>query len=339
MTSTVTATTVAGAPEQGASPRRVVGLVVALTVVLGTLLLAFALPSIHAAPHGVPLGLAGPAELVGRLEPGLTADGAFDVTVTATADEARDLVLRRQVDGAIAVGAESVTVLYATAASPSVAQLVQATGARLADELGLAPIAEDVRPFAADDPRGVGLAAGALPLTLGGWLGAVAILFAIRRPAQQLVAVAAFSVLGGVTLTSLLFAVGTFEDRFVPACAAGVLGIAATAFGIVGLRAALGKAGIALAIVALIFLGNPLSGLSSSPEMLPTPWGAIGQALPPGATGMLLRNVVFFEGHATAGPIVVLSAWLVGGLALYGLSVWRTRGRGAVPAAPPSEAA
>lgn len=72
-------------------------------------------------------------------------------------------------------------------------------------------------------------------------------------------------------------------------------------------------------------LGNPLSGLTSAPELLPSPWGSIGQLLPPGATGSLLRDLAFFHGHGTAQPIVVLVCWLIGGLALYVAGVLKDR--------------
>ena len=92
-----------------------------------------------------------------------------------------------------------------------------------------------------------------------------------------------------------------------------------------GLREALGGPGLVVAALALILLGHPLSGLSSAPELLPTPWGAIGQLLPPGATGSLLRDVVFFNGNGIAHPLIVLGCWLLGGLVLYGLGLRRER--------------
>jgi len=318
--------TAAAQPDRSVSPGRIAALVVALTATLAALMLAFALPGVHSAPHRVPVALVAPTELAGQLEQRLGTDDAFRVTAAGSADDAREAILRREVDGALVVGPESVTALVATAASPSVAQLVQSTAEQLAEGFGVAPTTVDVRGFPADDPRGVGLAAGALPLALGGWMGAAVIMLVVRRTGPQLVATAAFSVLGGVVLTVLLrYVIGTFDGRLLAATAAGVLGIAATAFGILGLRALLGRLGIAIAAIVLVLLGNPLSGLSSSPELLPTPWGAIGQVLPPGATGTLLRNVVFFDGHATARPILVLSAWLVVGLAFVGLRAWLDR--------------
>jgi hypothetical protein len=56
--------------------------------------------------------------------------------------------------------------------------------------------------------------------------------------------------------------------------------------------------------------------LTSAPEMLPQPWGVVGQFLPPGAGGTLLRSVAFFDGAGAAVPGWVLAAWAGVGLVL-----------------------
>ena len=77
-----------------------------------------------------------------------------------------------------------------------------------------------------------------------------------------------------------------------------VLAIAAT---VTGLEALLGKAGIALGALTMIFVGNPFSGVATSPDMLPSGAGTLGQLLPPGAGGNLLRSTGFFDGAAAGG--------------------------------------
>ncbi|MGA5196550.1 hypothetical protein [Streptomyces exfoliatus] len=48
-------------------------------------------------------------------------------------------------------------------------------------------------------------------------------------------------------------------------------------------------AGFGLGAVVVMFLGNPLSGVASGPHWLPDGWVTVGQLLPPGASGSLLR--------------------------------------------------
>jgi hypothetical protein len=64
----------------------------------------------------------------------------------------------------------------------------------------------------------------------------------------------------------------------------------------------------------MIFIGNPFSGVTSAPQLLPTAVGHIGQWLPPGAGANLLRSTAYFHGHGAAGHLTVLLAWTVLGL-------------------------
>ena len=88
----------------------------------------------------------------------------------------------------------------------------------------------------------------------------------------------------------------------------------------------LGRAGLGLLVIALILLGSPWSWLTSAPEMLPAPWGTIGQ-LPPGSTGTLPRGRALFDGAATTRPALILSGWLIAGLARFGAGALRNHRR------------
>ena len=55
--------------------------------------------------------------------------------------------------------------------------------------------------------------------------------------------------------------------------------------------------------------------------------GAIGQALPLGAAGSLLRSVAFFDGGGATVPALVLALWAVLGATLIALSAGRSRRR------------
>jgi hypothetical protein len=70
----------------------------------------------------------------------------------------------------------------------------------------------------------------------------------------------------------------------------------------------LGERGIALGALTMVFVGNPFSAVGSAPELLPQPVGGIGQLLPPGAGGNLLRSTGFFDGAGAGGHVAVLAA-------------------------------
>ncbi|MFW0782913.1 hypothetical protein AAFP35_00195 [Gordonia sp. CPCC 206044] len=310
------------APDRSAptSPWKIVGLVVGVAILLCLMVIAFALPAARSAPNDVPVGVVGTPAQVAQVEQ--RASG-FELTRYSDPDDARSAILNRDVYGAIVFGPQGPQgVLVSSAASPTVATLLTAAGQRM----GVTEPTIDVRAFPADDPKGAGLAAGALPLALGGWIAAMVIMLLIPSNVGRLVAAACVSVVGGLALVATLqFLIGTFDGNYWLTALAGMLGIAATCFMVLGFRELLGGIGLVIAAILLIFLGNPLSGLASAPELLPSPWGALGQLLPPGATGTLLRDVVFFEGNGMAHALVVLLGWLAVGLLLYGAGMIKAR--------------
>ena len=111
--------------------------------------------------------------------------------------------------------------------------------------------------------------------------------------------------------------------------------VAAVALTTTGLFRALGPAGIGLAALLFIVLGNPGSGNASAPELLPGFWRVTGQLLPPGAGGQAIRDTAYFDGHALARPALVLAAWALLGAALAWPAAGPRSGRaGARPRAP-----
>lgn len=190
----------------------------------------------------------------------------------------------------------------------------------------------DLVPLPKDDPRGAGLAAGALPLVLGGILAAAALTKLVRSGPKRMIGAITFAVTGGLALAAVLqYWLGSFEGSYLGNAGVIAMSIAAISLTLLGLEWLLGTPGLALGGAVMMLLGNPLSGMTSAPEMLPSGWGALGQLLPPGAAGTALRSVSFFDGAGAGRPLVVLTCWLLVGLLCCGLGALRSRGR-AVPA-------
>jgi hypothetical protein len=87
----------------------------------------------------------------------------------------------------------------------------------------------------------------------------------------------------------------------------------------------MGRAGILVAALTMVFVGNPFSAVATGPEMLPTPAGVIGQLLPPGAGGNLLRSTGFFDGAGVGEHVAVLAAWALAGFAALAVAALRRR--------------
>src|ERR1700754_1919125 len=153
---------------------RATGIIVGLTVLLAILAIAFALPAARSKPHDVPIGAAGPHAASGQVADIIEqhAPGAFAITYYPGEAALRDAIRNRDVYGGISFRPDGQTapggrtLLIATGGSPMVAQMLTQIGNGIAQQEGVPLRTEDLAPPTAEDPRGAGLAASALPITL-----------------------------------------------------------------------------------------------------------------------------------------------------------------------------
>ena len=316
----------------------VAALVVGLPAALAVLLLAFAWPASQIEPRGLPLAVAGPPQAVDQVVAalGAQADGrAFDVHGMADREAAVAAIEEREVYGAIVVSPAGPEVLVASAAGPAVSQLLSQAGSALAASAGAPPTVTDVVPLPPGDPRGVVFGAGALPLVIGGLAVGMALALRLGDGRQRLVAGAGVSVVAGATLAAVQqYWFEALAGSYLANAGVYALAIAAMAAAVVGLHHVLGLPGAAAAALVILLLGNPLSGITTAPELLPDGWSTLGRLLPPGAAGSALRSVAFFDGAGAAGSLLVLAVWLVAGLALAALPLHRAASRPASRSAP-----
>ncbi|MEU8378157.1 hypothetical protein [Streptosporangium sp. NPDC048865] len=323
------------APDAPAGPRplatagTLLGVVVGLTAVLLVLLCAFALPSLNSGPHHVPLGLTGPQPAVQAVQGGLDGE-AWDVTVYPDARALRSAVERRDVVGGLALGAGGVTVYTASAAGQQAGAAIGALGTATAARQGSGATVQDVVPFPADDPRGAGLTAGAFPLLIGGILPVVALLRLFPGHAglrRRLAGVILFSLVAGTAVAAVLqYGFGSLHGAYWLIALGLSLGMAALSIPFLALESLFGVVGLGAGIAVMMLLGNPLSGLAG-PHWLPTGWAALGQLLPPGASGSLVRAIAFFDGTGAGVPALTLGLWTLAGLLLLLVADRRTARR------------
>ena len=301
------------------TPRRQLILAVVLVpLIVAAALAAFAWPTAHLAPHDLPLGLAGPAPARAQLAQRLQAahPGAFALHQYADAGRARAAIKNRDIYGAIVAGTPSTALLVASAAGPLVAQVfTQAMTAEAAAAHRPLQVI-DVVPAPLNDPRGAALGASVLPLVLAGMLAGILIATLSRPGLAQVAALVAAASLSGIVAAAIAGGwLGVLAGNGAANAGALALTILAIAGAVAGLNALLGRAGLVLGGLLMLLVGNPFSGLTSAPELLPTPVGAIGQLLPPGAGGNLLRSTAFFDGSGAGSHLFVLGAWALLGLA------------------------
>ncbi len=285
-------------------PARVAGLAVVMALVVA----AFTWPSANLEPRDLPVGV------VGAPPPALAnIDGLALHRFTSEA-AARRAIMDREVYGALAGG----TVLVATGASPSVAATISAA----------APQARvvDLAPGTRADPRAATLGSLALPMTLMGvFTAALATLTARSARDRTVLVLAAATLAGGVSALLTHTWLDALPGPWLGTAGVVALAVAAVGAAVTGLAAHVGRAGIAVGALLMVLVANPWSGVSSAPELLPEPASTLGQLLPTGAAGNLLRSVAFFDGAGAGGHVLVLVAWAVAGLALIATSAMRAR--------------
>nr|WP_236719113.1 ABC transporter permease [Wenjunlia vitaminophila] len=326
-------------PPPPSSTRRAVAVVVMVPVLVAFALWAFAWPAARTAPRDLPVGVAGPAEAAAPVQQQLEQHGdAFDVHRFADEAAARRAIVHRDVYGAVVTTPRGPRLLTASAASPAVAQLLRDAVASQTPP-NAPPQVEDVVPAPASDPRGSALSASVLPLALAavatGLLVAMGRLGARRSVAALF---AASALIGAVSAAMTSSWLEILPGNWWAVAGSVSLTVLAGAALVAGCAALLGHPGLGLGAVLVVLLGNPFSGVPSAPELLPRPAGLIGQLLPPGAGGSLLRSVSFFDGNAALGPSLVLTAWSVLGLAAIVLGALRPHARraAATPAPTPT---
>ncbi|GAA2505661.1 ABC transporter permease [Winogradskya humida] len=297
------------------SPVRLALLIAVAAVALQVLLVPlFVGPASHLEPRDLPIAVAGPQPAAGQLAAKLTAarPGAFDVRVVTDADAA---IRDRDVYGAVVLGAAGPSLHIASAASPTVATLLTQATAELGQG-GPVPVV-DVVPTDPDDPRGAAFGAAFLPMAITAMLAGVLTFFLVKRVAARVLAIGAFAVLAGFAGAAVQrFWLGTLPGDYL-AIAAGIgLFVLALSAAVAGLGALIGREGLGVGAVTFFLVGNALSGVSAAPELLPQPWGAVGQFLPIGAGATVLRSDAYFGGRGAGMQVAVLSAYAIVGLIL-----------------------
>lgn len=324
------------APEATTPPshRPPLAAILLVPLAVALVLALFAWPSARLAPRDLPIGIVGPPTAARAIEQQLAGrEGPFEVHSYPNQAAARRAIEDREIYGALVITATGTRVLTASAASQAVAQLL----GRAASEISARAQAKAVEvQDVVSAPRSSALASSVLPLVLAGILVGAAAAHLASGGLVRAGLLVAGSVLSGLVATVIVQGwLDVVEGAWLANVAALTLTVLAIASVLVGLYALLGTPGAIVAGLTMVLVGNPFSGVGSAPELLPKPAGTIGQLMPPGAGGNLLRSTGYFDGAAAAGHVAVLVAWMLAGAALLLAAEARIRHQGRRGPRPP----
>ncbi len=303
--------------------------------VIGILVLLFLWPAGSAEPRNLPVGIVGPEQVTSQVAEQLDAKQPDAFSITQFSDEAAALaaIEEKNIYGAIVFGQE-MKVIVASAANPSVAQLIRELGQSLmqlsAQQQGQMLPQLKVQEVAAlpdSDPRGAVLGSSALPIVIGGIsLGAMAALRLKSRSAKTSLLIISSSVAGLLVAALLQGVFGVFSNSYALNATAIAAVMAAIAFALVGMHSALGLPGFGITAATLFLLGNPLNGVALPVEFYPEGWGLVGQLMPVGAGFELIKRINFFELADQSMQWWVLAAWITVGFVLSLLRISKDKG-------------
>ncbi|MFD8011240.1 DUF3533 domain-containing protein [Streptomyces sp. NPDC058955] len=279
-------------------------------------------------PSDVPFGVVAPrqvsATLLGELEK-LPGD-PLDPRAVADADEARDQIMNREIDGALIVNpaGRTDTLLVASGGGTVLSSALEKIFTQVEAAQNREVRTVDVAPASPQDFDGLSAFYLVVGWCVGGYIcAAILAISAGSRPANReraiirLGVLALYSVLGGLGGAVIVGPVlGALPGSVAALWGLGTLVVFAVGAATLALQSVFGIVGIGLAILLVVVLGNPSAGGAFPAPMLPPFWKAIGPALPPGAGTWAARSIAYFKGNDMTASMLVLSAWAVVGSAV-----------------------
>lgn len=314
----------------------VAGLVVLVTL-LG--LIGTAIRDPH--PHDIPVGLVGPAPAVQQLSDGLSskAPGTFRFTTYSDEAAARAALDSGDVDGVLVIGSGGPHLIVLGSAGDAVAGVITAVFTSVFAAQGAQLTVEVAHPFGSGDPHGLILFFLALAGNISTFVVQVLLYLRARNAnlATWLGVTTAWAVLAGLAGTAMAaWIVGGYELGNAAAIA-GLVALAALAGGSVigGLARLIGAPGLGLGGLVLVLLNLISSGGPAGPYFLPDAYRALSPWMPAGQLLDALRRALYLNGNGVAGPVLVVTAWFVAGVALMVVGA-AVRRRGPASAAQPA---
>ncbi len=321
------------------SGRPLLGVALAVVLLFQALFVLSYVGALHdPKPRSVPFGIVGPASATAAL----TKQLPLDVTSYASEAALRTAIDEREVYGGLVVGAEGARLIVAPAASRVAASALTAGFTQVAAATGQKLTVVEVHRLPKQDPVGSVSFLVVMALVVGGYLSSTIAMQVGGTTTQRGrgLALAGAAVIGGLLTVVLAGPIlgGIPPGHFWELWAIFSFVMLAVALATAALQTLLGAAGTLVVVVVFVIVGAPAAGGSAPGAFLPGFWRTIGPYLPPGAGTSAVRNTIYFDGNAVAGPLIVLGAYLVGGAAVLLLFRRKRSGQRDVGAADALEA-
>ena len=281
-------------------------------IMVGMMMLGY-LGTMHApAPNNMPIAVVGTSAQSNQFIGALVASNpeAVAIRMVDSPEDARQLVIDREVSGAVTIGDGTATVFTASAAGSSQASVVKTMLAPQVLAQGLTLETQDLVPLPSTDIAGLGAMFMATALVMAGYLPFSMVLsnspelLRFRRAIPLLAGWAALvaAIVWAVTGPIL----GVVEGHTLPVLGIAWLGVFAIGSVQLLLTRFLGPMATIAAMLLLTVLGMPASNMSMSVHTMPSFYSFLHTFLPTPAIGEAMRSVLYFDGVGVWPHLLVL---------------------------------
>ena len=241
--------------------------------------------------------------------------GAISWHSYPSAADARTGITQRQVDGALVASGPNLRLLVAQGGGSGPAQVLTQASAAVAARSGRQLVVADVVPPLPRDTQALSSFFVVLAVLIPSLAAGSGSALALRRARPALAVAVPVAVAVVIGVVSAAIADGIAGLGSYPAIAGIVALFSLAVAAPTALLARIWPPLVALAVLVFIVVGLPVSGgpanlASFGPAFL----RVLDPALPLGVAASVVRNVVYFGGHATALHLWVLAAWALAGV-------------------------
>ncbi|HEY7177279.1 MAG TPA: hypothetical protein VH442_20375, partial [Micromonosporaceae bacterium] len=250
--------------------------------------------------------------------------GHFVVKPYPNAVAARNAIIDRHVDAALlpVAGQLVVSTGAGDALANSTARVFESAATSAGVNLGVI----NIRPLHTSDPQGLAQVLYVIVLFVPSMVFGYLLVRLISPRLNALVQLAILAVYAAI-VSAVATAIADAGISALTGQPWGLFGIGtliAFTAAVVGAAAArwFGRIGFTLFFLLLVAVGISASGLTLGPRMISSWYADLGKALPPGSGMRAVQNTTYFSGNQIITPLLVMSAWALGGMILMALAAF-----------------
>ncbi|MFF4240991.1 ABC transporter permease [Actinomadura geliboluensis] len=302
-------------------------LLLILTTAAGLFAGSYCYAMANPAPRDIPVAVTGQGQSTAFLQ---ALDDHLDASLSVqrypTYAKAEDAVQEQRAFAIVVLNGPQATLDTAAASGASVARLLTQAGPAAGQTAGVPVTVRDIKPLQPTDPQGLAIFYISLAAVIIGFVGAIQLNVhaAALTPAPRIAFTAAYAALGGLAICTVVdHGLGVLALPFRESWTISSLTMFTSGMVFTMFNALIGRWAMIPTWGLMVLIGNPSSGGAVSWPLLPSPLGAIGRWLPPGASVDAQHTAIYFHGHQRPQPFITLTAWTLACTAVF--LIWHHR--------------